>query len=163
MELFKAIKKRYSCRNFKPVTIPDKHIGKILDAGRFAASGCNKQPFEFLIVKEKNDIKKIASAQEFMAEASAIIGIVANPQFSDFWLEDISAAAENMLLATTALGYGSTWVEGTLLQKEKELKKYFGIPDNLRFIIALPIGIPATQGAQPAKKPLKEMVHWERW
>jgi nitroreductase len=163
MELFEATEKRYSCRNFKPVRIPDEHIEKILDAGRRAASGCNKQPFNFLVVKEQKNIKKIAIAQEFISQASIVIGIVADPAISDYWLEDISAAATQMLLAVTALGYGSTWVEGMLLQKEKELKEHFGIPENLRFVIVLPIGAPAAGYAQPAKKSLKEMIHWEKW
>lgn len=163
MELFETIEKRYSCRNFNPVQIPDEHIEKILDAGRRAASGCNKQPFGFLVVKDKKNIEKIAIAQEFMSQASAAIGIVADPAISDYWLEDISAAATQMLLAITALGYGSTWVEGMLLLKEEELKKHFGIPENLRFVIVLPIGAPKEGYAQPVKKPLNEMTHWEKW
>ena len=68
-----------------------------------------------------------------------------------------------MLLAVTALGYGSTWVEGTILPKEKEIKKYFGIPENLRFVIALPIGKPAIGASQAAKRSLDDMVRWEKW
>ncbi|MDD5135260.1 MAG: nitroreductase family protein [Phycisphaerae bacterium] len=163
MELFETIEKRYSCRNFNPVEIPDEDIEKILDAGRRAASGCNRQPFGFLVIKDKKNMEKIATVQEFMPKASMAIGLVADPAVSDYWLEDISAAATQMLLAITALGYGSTWVEGMLLLKEEEMKKHFGIPENLRFAIVLPIGAPKEGYAQPVKKALSEMTHWEKW
>ncbi len=163
MDFFETVKKRYSCRSLEPVDIPQEHLETILDAGRSAASGWNKQPFDLLVVKEREGIDKIATAQGFISGASVVIGIVANPDASQYWREDISAAAENMLLAVAALGYGSTWVEGTILPKEKEIKKYFGIPENLRFIIALPIGKPATGGYQATKRALDDMVHQEKW
>jgi nitroreductase len=163
METFEAIAERYSCRNFKPVDIPPKHLEQILDAGRRATSGSNIQPFDFIVITKRESIEKIATVQKFIADASVIIAIVGNPQASKYWLEDVSAAAENMLLAITALGYGSTWVEGTLLTKENELKDYFGIPKERRFMIALPIGKPSTKGTQAPKKSLTDMVRLEKW
>ena len=163
MEFFETVKNRYSCRSLKPIDIPQEHLDKILNAGKSAASGMNIQPFDFLVIKDREGIDKIATAQGFISGASVIIGIIANPDDSQYWREDISATAENMLLAITALGYGSTWVEGTILPKEKEIKNYFGIPENLRFIIALPIGKPATEGSQATKRDLDNMVHREKW
>ncbi|MDK1030967.1 MAG: nitroreductase family protein [Planctomycetia bacterium] len=163
MELFEAIGRRHSCRDLTPGDVPQQDLEKILDAGRRAASGMNVQPFQFLVVSEREGIEKIATAQGFISGASVVIMIVADPEASKYWLEDISAAAENMLLAITALGYGSTWVEGTLLRKEDEVKKYFGIPANRRLMIALPIGKPASRGAQAEKKPLADLVRCEKW
>ncbi len=163
MELFEAIAKRYSCRDLKAVEIPRGDLEKILDAGRRAASGNNVQPFEFLVLTAAKDIEKIASAQGFIAKASAIIVIVADPDKSPYWLEDISAAAQNMLLAISALSYGCTWVEGTTLRKEPEFKEYLGIPEHLRLMIFLPIGQPALAGEQKPKKSLSTMIHWQKW
>jgi nitroreductase len=161
MEFFEVIKNRRSCRNLEPVEIPEEDIEKILDAGRRATSGLNKQPYDFLLVREKENIEKIAAAQGFISNASAVIVIIAKPDVSQFWLEDVSAAAENMHLAVTALGYGTTWIEGTLLKKEQELKKHFNIPENMRFIIALPIGKPASEGSQSPKRKLEDIVYRE--
>jgi len=163
MELFEAISERYSCRDLRPVEIPKSDLERILDAGRRAASGRNIQPFEFLVVTDGESIEQLATAQSFISGASVAVAIVADPDASKYWLEDISAAAENMLLAITALGYGSTWVEGTILPKEEKLKEYFGIPKRLRLMIVLPIGQPGSDGAQASKKSLDSMVRWERW
>ena len=163
MEIFEAIGKRYSCRDLKPVEIPRADLERILDAGRRAASGKNIQPFSFLVLTAAKDIEKIATAQGFIGKASVVIAIVADPEKSPYWLEDISAAAQNMLLAITAMGYGCTWVEGTTLPKEPEFKDYLGIPEHLRLMIFLPIGQPALPGSQKPKKPLPSMVHWQKW
>ena len=164
MDFFETVKKRYSCRSLEPVDISQEHMEKILNAGKSAASGWNKQPFDFLVVKEREGIDKIADSQAFISGASVVIGIIANPDASQYWREDIAASAENMLLAVTALGYGSTWVEGTILPREEEMKKYFGIPENLRFIVVLPIGKPATGGgSQSTKRDLDDMVHHDKW
>ena len=65
MDFFETVKKRYSCRSLEPVEIPQEHMEKILNAGKSAASGLNKQPFDFLVVKEREGIDKIATAQGF--------------------------------------------------------------------------------------------------
>ena len=163
MDLFEAIEERYCCRDLAPVQAPREDLERIMDAGRRAASGMNVQPFGFIAVTERETIQRLASAQAFIADASAAIAIVADPAESKYWLEDISAAAENMFLAITALGYATTWVEGTLMSKEDALKQYLGVPERLRLMILLPIGKPASPGSQAPKKPLDDLVHWEKW
>jgi len=163
MELFEAIEKRHCCRDLVGTDVPRADLEKIMDAGRRAASGMNIQPFSFIAITERDTIQKLSAAQGFIAGASAAIAIVADPSESSYWLEDVAAAAENMLLAIEAMGYASTWVEGTLRSKEDELKRCLDIPEQLRFMVLLPIGKPAAPGAQPAKKPLSKLVHWEKW
>jgi len=163
MDLFEAIAARASVRSLEPVDVPDDDIEKILDAGRRAPSGMNVQPLQYIVVREKAMLEKLSKVQGFIGEASALIAIVADPGASTYWLEDASAAAENMLLAIAALGYGSTWVEGTLLRREDWAKAELGVPDHLRLIIFLPFGAPAAAPAQAPKKPLRELVHHEQF
>jgi len=163
MNLFEAIEKRYSCRALAPVDIPREDLETIMDAGRRAASGLNIQPFSFIAITDKATITSLAAAQGFIADASAAIAIVADPAASKYWIEDISAAAENMCLAVTALGYATTWVEGTLMSKEEELKKLLEVPQHLRLMILLPLGKAMSPGSQMKKKPLRELTHWEKW
>jgi len=163
MDLFEAIEKRASVRALKPVDIPASDIEKILDAGRRAPSGMNIQPFEFIVVTDRSMIRKLSVPQGFIADASVLIAIVADPSASKYWLEDVSAATENMLLAITALGYASCWVEGTLLRHEDEMKRLLGVPENLRLMVFLPIGAPASEPQQASKKPLDDIVHYERY
>jgi nitroreductase len=68
-----------------------------------------------------------------------------------------------MLLAITALGYATVWIEGTLLRDEATHKRTLGVPATHRLMILLPIGKPKGPVEQAAKRGLEEMVYWERW
>jgi len=163
MDIFEAIKKRKSVRSLIKVKIPIDDLEKIVDAGRLAPSGMNRQPFEFIIITDAEIISKLSIAQSFIEEASAAIALVADENDSKYWLEDISACAENMFLAITALGYDSCWVEGTLLRKEEEAKKILYVPDNKRLVILFPIGKGAEASSQAIKKPMAEMTHYNKY
>ena len=78
------------------------------------------------------------------------------------WIEDGAAAIENMLIASTALGYGACWLEGYTLRAEEQLKRTLGIPSDRRLLTLIPIGVPAESPA-PDKKPLEQVIHWERY
>jgi nitroreductase len=162
MELFEAIEKRASVRQLAPVEIGENDVRKILDAGRRAPSGMNVQPLEYIVIRDKDTIEKLEKVQSFIRQASLVIGVVAD-QNSRFWLEDASAATENMLLAITSLGYASCWVEGTLLGHEEWAKGLLGIPEERRLIILLPVGKPADAPVQKDKKPLVDIAHSERY
>jgi nitroreductase len=145
------------------VDIPDADLHHILDAGRRAPSGRNTQPIEFIVVRNRETIEKLASAQGCIADVSTLVLVAADPEKSEFWLEDIAAATTNMLLAIAALGYGSVWIEGTLLRAEADHKQAVGVPDNMRLMVALPIGAPKEAPRQAEKRPLEDIVHWERF
>ena len=163
MDLFQAIKERRSVRALEAVKVPREDIEKILDAGRRAASGMNIQPFKFIVVTKQKTIQQMAAAQECVGQVSVVVAVVADPDASRYWLEDVAAATENMLLAITALGYASVWVEGTLLRREDEMKEILGVPDNLRLMVFLPIGRELAPGRQADKKPLGEIACWEKY
>jgi nitroreductase len=163
MDVFEAIEKRRSVRSLVQTEIPMSDIEKIVDAGRRAPSGNNAQPREFIIITNSQTIEKLAIAQGFIREASVVIAIVADESASRYWLEDVSASTENMLLAATALGYASCWVEGTLLRVENEAKAILGVPKDKRLIVAIPLGKSAREGSQANKKPMNEIVHYEKY
>lgn len=163
MDLFEAIAKRASVRNLKPTDIPDGDLERILDAGRRAPSGRNTQPIEFIVVRDAAAIEKLSAAQGCINDVSTVVCIAADPSKSEFWLEDVAAATTNMLLAITALGYASVWVEGTFLRAEADHKQTLGVPEAMRLMVALPIGAPAEATPQKEKRPLKDIVHWERF
>lgn len=163
MDLFDAIARRASVRQLEAVDVPEEDLVRILDAGRRAPSGMNRQPFEFIVIRQPETLQALASAQSCIGDVSCAIAVVADPERSRFWLEDIAAATENMLLAITALGYASVWIEGTLLRDEATHKRTLGVPDNLRLMIILPIGKAAAAVTQAPKRALEDMVYWERW
>ena len=106
-------------------------------------------------------IDKLKVAAKWMEKAAAIIAVALDPT-TKYWLEDGSAAVENMLIASTALGYGSCWLEGYTLPREEEFKELLGVPDNRRLLTLVPIGVPVEWPTQ-TKKPLAEVLHWERF
>ncbi|MBM4019859.1 MAG: hypothetical protein FJ288_16315 [Planctomycetes bacterium] len=163
MDLFEAIEKRASVRAYAPADVSEANLLKIADAGRRAPSGGNRQPLQFILIRDKETLKALEKVQPCFGSASAAVGIVADPAVSRWWLEDASAAAENMLLAVQALGYASVWVEGTLLKQEDYAKKLLGVPPEKRFVILLPIGKAPQETPQADRKPLSEVLWRERY
>ncbi len=161
MDALEAIKKRRSVRDFTGDVISREDLEKIVDAGRLAATGSNKQPWDFIVITERNMIENLKVASQWMEKAGAIIAVVMDPS-SRWWVEDGAAAVENMLIASTALGYGSCWLEGYTLPREEEFKKLLGVPDDKRLLTLVPIGVP-TEWPTIEKKPLEEVIHWERY
>jgi len=163
MDLFEAIERRASVRAYNPVDVSEDDLRRIVDAGRRAPSGGNRQPLQFIAVTKRETLDALVPVQEAFASASAAVGIVADPAVSRWWLEDAAAAAENMLLAITALGYASVWVEGTLLKQEDRAKDLLAVPAAKRLIILLPIGAPTQETPQADKKPLDAVLFRERY
>lgn len=163
MDLFEVIEARASVRAFAPCEIPDDALEKILDAGRRAPSGYNRQPWQFIVVRDREVIEKLGKIQGCVAESSVVIAVVVDERASKYWREDASAAIENMLLAAVALGYASLWVEGYVLMHESYGKRVLGVPDDLRLLAVLPLGKPASPPSQAAKKSLSEITHGDQF
>lgn len=163
MELLEAIAKRASVRELQAAEIPDADLERILDAGRRAPSGYNRQPFELIVIRDPQSLHEFARCQACLADVNTAIAVVADPQASPYWLEDLSAATENMLLAITALGYASVWIEGRILPREEELKRMLGVPSALRLMVVLPVGKAAGPVRQKEKRPLAQVVYRERY
>lgn len=161
MDAIEAIRKRRSVRDFTGETIPREDLETIVDAGRLAATGSNRQPWDFIVVTEREMIEKLKVASKWMEKAGAIIAVVLDPS-SRWWIEDGAAAIENMLIASTALGYGSCWLEGYTLPREEEFKQLLKVPAEKRLLTLVPIGIP-TEWPTIEKKSLEEVLHWEAY
>ncbi|MCW4037133.1 MAG: nitroreductase family protein [Candidatus Bathyarchaeota archaeon] len=161
MDALEAIRRRRSVREYTGESIPRKDLERIVDAGRLAASGSNQQPWDFIVITDRATIKQLKTAAHWMEKAGAIIAVVMNPS-SRWWVEDGAAAIENMLIACTALGYGSCWLEGYTLPREEEFKNLLGIPKAKRLLTLVPVGVPV-EWPTKEKKPLVEVLHWERY
>jgi nitroreductase len=161
MDALEAIRKRRSVRKYTGDPIPRRDLETIVDAGRLAATGGNRQPWDFIIVTERETIDQLKVAAQWMEKAAAIVAVVMDPS-SRWWVEDGAAAIENILLASTALGYGSCWLEGWTLPHEEEFKALLGVPEEKRLLTLVPIGVPA-EWPTKEKKPLAEVLHWERY
>lgn len=161
MEALEAIRKRRSVRKYTGEAIPREDLETIVDAGRLAASGSNRQPWDFIVITERETIEALKVAASWVEQAGAIIAVVMDPS-SRWWLEDGSAAIENMLIASTALGYGSCWLEGYTLPHEQEFKTLLGVPEGKRLLTLIPIGVPVDWPSKE-KRSLEDVLHWERY
>jgi len=160
MDTFEAIQKRRSVREYTGDPIPKADLEKIVDAGRMAPCGNNQQTWQFVVVTNQTILQRLCKAGDWMTNAGAVIVVVMDP-ITKYWVEDGSAAIENILLAATALGYGSCWVQGNAKPHEAEFKLLLNIPEHLNLLTLIPIGVPVTWPAQPEKKTLDAILHWE--
>lgn len=165
MDLFEAITKRQSYRGgFLPDPVSRDHIVQIVQAGLDAPSGKNEQTTEFVVIDDsslKQAIQAMHPANKAMQQAQAFIACcvdkIPEPVFEglSFQVEDCAAAVENMLLACTALGYATVWIDGWLRreQRAETISGLIGLPDHKIVRILLPIGKPSETYPQPRKKP----------
>jgi len=164
MDVFEAVKTRRSIRKFHPKPIPDEKLEMILEAARLAPSAGNRQPWRFVLVKDperKRTLAKAADNQTFIADASVVVAALGDPEASPRWFrQDPMIAIEHMVLAATALGYGTCWIGAF---NEEEVRCILEIPEGLKVIALLPIGFPDESPAPTARKPLKEIVFTEKY
>jgi len=135
-------------------------ILKILEAGRLSPSSKNSQPWHFIVITDKNNLKKISETTptgSFIANASFAIALfMENAKLPEI---DGARAMQNMMLAAWCLGIGSCWVANFDEDKVKEILK---VPRNLKLITVVPFGYPADKPkGKKIRKSLKEIVHWE--
>jgi len=172
MEFFETITKRYSHREeFTAAPVPREDLVKIVLAGMRAPSAKNDQVTSFVIVDDPEQLQAVAKVLDrpVCYSAKAIIVCVTDPrpvfQGVSFAVEDCAAAVENMLLAITALGYASVWVQGCLRLGDtaERLGRLLGVPDGHQVQIALPVGVPAKRGAQAERMPFERRASFNRW
>lgn len=161
MDTLEAIRKRRSIRIYTGAPIPRPHLETIIDAGRLAASGYNNQPWDFIVITQKETIQRFIPMGSWIDKVGAVVAVVLDPA-SPFWIEDGAAAVQNMLIASTALGYGACWLEGYALIHEEEYKALLKIPAGRRLFTLVCFGI-AGENPNPDKKSLNQVLHWEHF
>ena len=166
MDLFEAINQRRSVRKYRPDPVPREALDKIVANGIEAPSGCNRQLRHYIIVDDPKTMDALRPFSGAFDKAPAAIVVVMDPQgtpYGDFWMQDASAAIENMLLATVAMGYAACWIEGALRNGEEELKQILNVPEDLRVWAILPIGIAEGVPNRPDKKSFEESVSYNQY
>jgi nitroreductase len=166
MDAIEALRTRRSTREFKPDPVPKNVIEQVVDCGRRAPSAVNVQPVDFVVVTDAARRREIAAMTDygaFIAQAPVCIVVVARPV--KYYLEDGAAAVENILVAARALGLGSCWVAGDKKPYAEQVCRFVGAAKGHQLVALVPVGFPSDspQPAQPAKRPLEEVLHWEKF
>ncbi len=168
MDVYEAINKRSSVRDFTRENIPDDVIERILDAACRAPTAGNLQPWRFFVIRDL-DLKKALSAaaygQDFVAKAPVVIVVCADLDSSAqgygsrgenlYAIQDTAAAVENMLLAIVAEGYGACWVGAF---NERALSDVLRLPRRIRPLALVPVGKPAYSPRRTGRIPFKKLT-----
>jgi nitroreductase len=164
MNVAEAIRTKRAVRHFTDSPLPDDAIQAILEAGRFAQSSKNDQPWRFVVVRDRDTLAHLAQCGDYaghLAGAAMGIALIMQPGY-EF---DMGQAAAYMQLAAWEHGIGSCIAS---IYEPDRAKEILGVPTNLQFTVAISFGYPQPRPAGSTKHktqriPLDELVHWERW
>lgn len=170
MELYEAIRSRRSIRRYRPDTVPDRVIQKIIEAASWAPSSNNSQPWEFVVVRDRDKLERLSRIHvyaDLLKGAPLCIVACSDPKRSpNHWVEDCSIAVENMLLAATAEGLGPCWIavyRPNDVERENSVRELLSIPKSVRVVALVGLGYPAETPQPPARRKLEEIIHYERY
>ena len=173
MEFLELAKARYSCRNYKEQEVEEEKIMKVLEAGRIAPSAANRQPWVFIVIREKKNLEKIygAYARDWIRTAPVVIAMCGD--HSRAWVRsdgkdhtdvDVSIATDHMTLAAAEQGLATCWI----CAFDKGLcAEVLDLPAHIEPIVLLPLGYPADHVElnrhKGQRKALKELIKWEKY
>lgn len=153
MELKEALLKRRSVRKFTDQKVEDEKIEELLHAAMSGPSACNKRPWSFYVITNEDKIKELRSASLFTKYKSPLNIVVVGELsralpfvMKDYWVQDCSAATENILLRAVDLGLGTVWC-GIYPQKDnvERVRKILGLSDKQIPLNLIHVGYPAEE------------------
>lgn len=158
---------RRSIRKYTGEPVTEEQVRKLLEAAMAAPSANNSQPWHFVVVQDREQLRRLAEAHPYgrmQAEAALSIAVCADPALSPrYWVQDCSAATENLLLAATSLGLGGVWL-GVYPNRDRvaQVKEVLGIPEGIEVLCLVAIGHPAEK-KPPRTQFNPQRVHRDRW
>jgi len=169
MDTLNSILNRRSIRKYNDKKIPAETINSLLNAAMYAPSAFNQQPWEFIVIDDKNvfnDLIKAVPYTEMIKEASHVIIACGNfdiEKSSEFILQDCSAAIQNILLAAHSFGIGSCWIASAGISETVDaIKKLFILPGNIFPVAIISLGYPAEAPAAEDRF-LTSRIHNNKW
>ena len=164
-----SIFERRSIRKYTDQVVTDDMVTQLLKAAMYAPSAGNQQSWEFIVVKSKETLLKITEIHPYsqmLKEVSVAIVVCGNLQkekFKDYWVQDCSAATQNILLAAHAVGLGTVWLGVyPVADRVNGVKEILSLPEDIIPLSIIPLGFPAE------KKVVNDRfneayIHQEKW
>lgn len=161
-----TIYQRKSVRSYTDQPVSVESLTTLVKAGMAAPTGMNRQPWEFMVLQDKETMTKLSQNLQYakmLKDAQAAIIVIGNPEKSPYWYLDCAAAAQNILLAAESLGLGAVW---TLAYPSEErmntIITALSIPSPYKPLCLIPIGYP--KGPQtPKNKWVEAKMHLNKW
>ena len=164
MEFFDAVTKRISVREYSEKPVEKEKLKKLIDAARLAPTARAIEPWEFIVLTDKNRIKEFAQITDhgkFMAGAAAAIFVFCKD--TKYYLEDGCAATENILLAAASLSLGACWIAGDKKAYCPQISSLLGVSGEYKLVSIISLGYPKLAPCAKEKRSLKEVLHWEKF
>lgn len=167
-EVIDAILKRRSVREFTESPVSTEDINIILNAGRWAPSGLNNQPWRFIVIRKKDTIMQVSECTHYtkvVVGAPLLIAVYLDRDNSYNYIKDVQAvgaAIQNMLLTVCELDLGAVWL-GEILKKGEKVNSILECPESFELMAVLAIGEPVPKERTSPRKELKELVFEEKY
>jgi len=173
-QVLDAIKKRRSVGRFESTEVKDDELEEILEAGRWAPSWLNKQPWSFIVIKDQKTKEKLSEVVpttfvQGLKEAPVCILVIVDPEEDPYhFVEGGAVASQNMALAAHSMGLQSSWIGVFDIKEQKnsaesKVKQILEIPKKHRVIALLPIGHVKYDIPKKERKPLHKIMYHEKF
>lgn len=169
MDVLETIAARYSVRGYKPDPVDDETLAQVLEAARRAPTAANRQPFRLVVVHtagRQEELRRVYGRPWFV-QAPLVIAVVAVP--GEAWRRmdgkpydevDATIVMDHLILAAASLGLGTCWIAAFDPAAAREV---LGLPDDVEPIAFTPLGHPDKPRSATGRRPLDELVRYERW
>ena len=167
VDIFEIIKTRRSIRKFTDKPVPDETIDKIIEAGIWAPSGLNNQPWKFGVIRDdglKTKISGLTHYSKIVLSADTLIAVFLDNSTSYDRTKDtlaVGACIQNMLLYIHSAGLGAVWLGEILKNKEKVLK-LIGGPDDIELMAVIALGHPEQKGGSGKRNGIDRSVFFTK-
>lgn len=163
MDALEALRTRRSVRAYTREPVAKADVEQMVDCARLAATAINIQPWEFVAITDATMLSRVANATDHghhIADAPLCVAVFCKD--GTYFLEDGCAATQNLLVAANALGYAGCWIAGDKKDYAAPIRDMLAVPAEYRLVSLVPIGRPVDK-PNPPKRPLDEVLHWERF
>lgn len=164
MDALQAIKTRRSIRKYMDKPVRQKDVETMVDAGRLAASAKNCQPWEFIVVMDRKNLRQLKDIlpqnAPFLDTCAGAIIVTGHKEKK--YLIDGAAATQNILIAATALGIGTCWIAGAGKPYGEKVLEFIKAPKEQALVSIVAFGYPG-ELPNPPKRTLTEVLHRENF
>ncbi len=167
MDILNLLKSRRSIRIYQDKPVPQDLLLQILEAGRWAPTGANLQPWHFIVVTDSETRKRIGDTARFffiksshVEKAPVVLILGFDTQKGKYGRYDVTLAGGNMMTMATNLGLGTCWIGAF---DELKVKEILEIPKDIEVIGLITLGYSDERADIPPRVELEKIVHWESW
>jgi len=169
MKFQELVNKRYSVRAYRPDAVEDSKLQQVLEAARLAPTAANRQPFRLIVIHtagKEADLRRVYDKTWFV-EAPIVICACGIPEENyvraggrSYLDVDVAIAMDHLIMAAADLGLGTCWIGAFDAAAAREV---LGIPESVEPIVFTPLGYPGDQLRPKTRRPLEDLVRYERW